>query len=160
MSHPDFPTPESSDGSSEDGLSIQFFAEDVDFEPEHPEGIAAWLEAVVTKEGCLLHGISYIFCSDEYLNRLNVDFLQHDTYTDIITFPYSSPPEVEGDIYISIERVRENADSFGTGFTAELNRVMVHGVLHLCGYGDETDEEEMNMRQKENEYLAMLANLK
>ncbi|MFZ2900483.1 MAG: rRNA maturation RNase YbeY [Saprospiraceae bacterium] len=156
MSDPDFPTPDSSD----DGLPIHFFAEDVDFEPEHPEAVMTWLQEVIIRESCRLHGISYIFCSDEYLYRLNVDFLQHDTYTDIITFPYSAPPVVEGDIYISIDRVKENAGSFGTDFGTELHRVMVHGVLHLCGYGDESDEEEMNMRQKENECLALFASMK
>ncbi len=119
----------------------------------------AWLQEVINRESCRLHGISYIFCSDEYLHRLNVHFLQHDTYTDIITFPYSAPPAVEGDIYISIDRVKENAGSFGTEFDTELHRVMVHGVLHLCGYGDKTDEEEVNMRQKENEYLALFATM-
>jgi rRNA maturation RNase YbeY len=156
MADPDFPTPDSSD----DGLPIQFFAEDVDFELEHPDDVMAWLLEVITRESCQLQGISYVFCSDEYLYRLNVDFLQHDTYTDIITFPYSVPPAVEGEMYISIDRVKENAGSFGTEFGAELHRVMVHGVLHLCGYSDETDDEEMNMRQKENEYLALFASMK
>lgn len=159
MSDPDFPLPGSPDDFPEEELSIQFFAEDVEFMLGDPEPASAWLQEVISREGCQLHGISYIFCSDEYLHRMNIDFLQHDTYTDIITFPYSAPPVVEGDIYISIDRVRENADSFETGFDTELNRVMVHGVLHLCGYGDETDEEEMKMRDKENEYLTLIGNM-
>lgn len=156
MSYPVFPAP----GSLEDEPFIQFFPEDVNFDLEDPDEISAWLQEVISRENCRLLGISYVFCSDEYLHGLNLEFLQHDTYTDIITFPYSSPPSIEGDIYISIDRVMENAESFQSGFDTELRRVMVHGVLHLCGYGDETEEEEIAMRKKENEYLALFSGKK
>lgn len=86
----------------------------------------------------MLHLLNFIFCSDDYLLRLNVEYLDHDTLTDIITFPYADPPSIHGDIFISIDRVRDNAADFKVTFEQELNRVMAHGVLHLCGYGNET----------------------
>jgi rRNA maturation RNase YbeY len=151
MSH-DFPPGEA------DENGIVFFSEDVDFQLDNEHRNAAWLLAVIEQEGKSLRLLNFIFCSDEYLHRLNVEYLDHDTLTDVITFPYAAPPIVEGDIFISIERVRENARDFNTSFEEELRRVMVHGVLHLCGYGDETDEEEQAIRQKENEALLVFQN--
>ncbi|MCB9282478.1 MAG: rRNA maturation RNase YbeY [Lewinellaceae bacterium] len=152
MSTPDFPfgLP---DDSPEAVFLIDFSSEDVDFELINSNFVQTWLQEVIRLEGKQLQHISYIFCSDEYLYQLNVDYLQHDTYTDVITFPYSEGEQVEGDIFISIDRIRENAQTFGAGFDQELLRVMVHGVLHLCGYGDKTEEQEREMRGKENEYL-------
>lgn len=156
MSDPDFPLWPSSDDAQEDDSPIQFFCEDIEFELAFPDKITTWLQEVVTKEGKQLAGVSYVFCSDEYLYQMNVDYLQHDTYTDVITFPYSDPPLVDGDIFISIDRVRENAGAFQSDFDRELRRVMVHGVLHLCGYKDKTEEEAEKMREKENEYLQLV----
>lgn len=156
MSYPQFPFPEASGEFPEEDNPVRFFSEDIAFELGRPAEISAWLQEVIAGEKCKLHGLSFIFCSDEYLYRLNVDFLEHDTYTDVITFPYAEPPLVEGDIYISVDRVRENAETFKSGFENELHRVLVHGVLHLCGYGDKTQEQERLMREKESQYLEML----
>lgn len=104
-----------------------------------------------------LETINYIFCSDEYLLKINQQFLNHDTYTDIITFPHSSKGQpVEGEIYISIDRVKENAKRLGTGFESELLRVVFHGALHLCDYDDKTAKEKLKMRSKEDEYIKRL----
>jgi len=97
------------------------------------------------------------FCSDKYLHQLNVEYLQHDTLTDIITFPYNDPPIVHSDIFISIDRVRENAKELHVSFEQELHRVIIHGILHLCGYKDKTKEEAKLMRQKEEAMLKFLA---
>jgi rRNA maturation RNase YbeY len=131
---------------------IEFFSEDIDFELPNTEGVVQWIEKVVQLEKKKLGALNYIFCTDSYLLQLNQKYLDHDTLTDIITFPYNRQP-LEGDIFISIDRVRENAIEFGETFERELNRVIIHGVLHLCGYGDKTEEEEKAMREKENTCL-------
>uniref|UniRef100_UPI0030DAA519 rRNA maturation RNase YbeY n=1 Tax=uncultured Planktosalinus sp. TaxID=1810935 RepID=UPI0030DAA519 len=102
------------------------------------------------KEGFKLGEISYVFCDDEYLHKLNIQYLNHDTLTDIISFDYTVDEEIIGDIYISIERVRENAKEFNSTFEDELARVIIHGVLHLLGYKDKTELEKLEMRQKED----------
>jgi len=105
-------------------------------------------------EGLKVEAINYIFCSDQYLLKINKDFLQHDTYTDIITFQYTAPKmPVHSDIYISIDRVRENAKLFQTSFLQELYRVIFHGALHLCGYKDKSDKDAKLMRSKEDYYV-------
>jgi probable rRNA maturation factor len=134
---------------------IIFNIEDIDFEPQNTEGVTRWIEQVIRLEKKRLGGISYIFCSDDYLHKLNVTYLNHDTLTDILTFPYNRSP-IEGDIFISIDRVRDNAKDFDISFENELHRVIIHGVLHLCGYLDETDEDEAIMRKKEDEALLLL----
>ncbi|HFA47481.1 MAG TPA: rRNA maturation RNase YbeY, partial [Bacteroidetes bacterium] len=113
---------------------VYFTSEDVDFKLEKEEATGEWLKKTIEQEGKQLLLLNFIFCSDKYLHRLNVEYLQHDTFTDVITFPYAELPVVEGDIFISIERVKENAEKFKVPFLKELQRVMVHGVLHLCGY--------------------------
>lgn len=155
MSDPEFPHvyPESSSG---DAAFVQFFSEDVDFELVNSESAGDWLRRVIAMENKPLKSLSIVFCSDEYLYRLNSEYLQHNTYTDVITFPYSEGEEVEGDIFISVDRVRENALAFQSTFEVELFRVMVHGVLHLCGYRDKEEGEQKTMREKENEYLRLL----
>ena len=100
--------------------------------------------------------LNCIFCDDTYLHKLNVEFLKHDTYTDIITFDYSVGNELIGDVYISVERVKENAGTFDVTFENELKRVLIHGILHLCGYKDKTAQEADEMRAKENKYLKLL----
>lgn len=116
-----------------------------------------WLEAAAANEGFDILGLEYVFCSDQYLYEINVEHLLHDDYTDIITFDVSEDEEggIDGLIYISLERVRENAALFGADFETELSRVMVHGVLHLCGYKDKTPEEAAVMREKEAFYMAL-----
>jgi rRNA maturation RNase YbeY len=98
--------------------------------------------------------INFIFCSDEYLSELNKTYLKHDGLTDILTFPFAEEPEtISGDIYISVDRVKENAENFGEQMEQELRRVMIHGILHLMGYKDKTEDEKKRMRKKENHYL-------
>ncbi|MEM8525956.1 MAG: rRNA maturation RNase YbeY [Bacteroidota bacterium] len=134
---------------------ISFFTEDIDFELPQEEQRMQWVRAVIQCENCTLKVINYIFCSDDYLHKINVEYLQHDTLTDIITFPYDEPPIIHSDIFISIDRVRENAKEHQVSFEQELNRVLIHGVLHLCGYKDKGEQEEKLMRQKEDEMLAL-----
>ena len=113
-----------------------------------------FLVQLARKEGFKLKSISYIFCSDDYLLELNRDFLNHNTLTDIITFPFSENGQpLESEIYISLDRVRENAGLFNTTFKEELHRVIFHGLLHLCGYKDKSASEKSVMRKKEDEYL-------
>ena len=116
--------------------------------------ISAWVSFVILEEKCKLGEINYIFCDDNYLHKINLDFLNHDTLTDIISFDYSVGKELHGDIYISIERVVDNAKDFNTNFDDELARVIIHGVLHYCGYKDKSAVEQTIMRAKENHYLS------
>lgn len=138
---------------------ISFHAEEIDFEPAHPDLLKGWIEKVIAQEKGELNFVNYIFCDDAYLLKLNQEYLQHDTLTDIITFPYHDPPIVEGDIFISIDRIHENAHQFGVSFEQELHRVMIHGVLHLCGYPDKAPEEKATMTQKEDEALLVLKSI-
>lgn len=135
---------------------IRFFSEEIDFELDQPARIIAWVRQVIEQEEGILTFLNIIFCTDSYLHRMNVEYLQHDTLTDIITFPYQDPPRIEGDIFISIDRVHDNAKTFGVSFEYELNRVIIHGVLHLAGYGDKTPAEKKRMTEKENAALALL----
>ena len=122
------------------------------------EGILAeWINDCIKNEDHRLEEINYIFCDDEYLYKLNVEFLNHDTLTDIISFDYSVGKIIQGDVFISVERVMENALDFSVPFLDELHRVMIHGVLHYCGYKDKTPKEAVIMRKKENFYLKRLA---
>ncbi|PPK87188.1 rRNA maturation RNase YbeY [Neolewinella xylanilytica] len=108
-----------------------------------------WITRVISARGGELRELSYIFCDDDYLHQVNVAYLQHDTLTDIITFPYTDFPLVSGDLFISTERVRENAAEFGERYEDELHRVMIHGVLHLCGQSDKAEAEQEAMRELE-----------
>ena len=117
--------------------------------------IATWISDVILSENKKEGEINYIFCDDNYLLNLNNQYLNHDTLTDIISFDYSVGNELHGDIFISVERVEENAVDFSVGFEEELKRVLVHGILHYCGYKDKTEEQEKEMRQKENEKIKM-----
>ena len=134
---------------------ITYHTEDVDFQLLKKLPLSNWIKKTVEIEGKTLGTVTYIFCSDMYLHKMNVEHLDHDTLTDIITFPYNNNP-IEGDIFISIDRVKDNAKDFKTTFDNELHRVMIHGILHLCGYKDKTEEEGKLMRQKEDECLARL----
>ena len=121
--------------------------------------ITKWLTEVIQQENCKVGDINFVFCDDEYLHKLNVEFLNHDTLTDIISFDYSVGKELHGDVFISKERVQENAESFKVNFDDELKRVMVHGILHYCGYKDKTDDESRIMREKENHYLNLFTKI-
>lgn len=115
-----------------------------------------WIEKVISSHDCELGEINYIFCNDEYLHKLNVEFLQHDTLTDVISFDNSLGKLINGDIYISVERVEENAIDFKATFNEELHRVIIHGVLHYIGFKDKTKEQEKQMRNEENNALSLL----
>ena len=121
-----------------------------------PDFFVEWFTKVVENEGKVLDEISLIFCSDDYLLEINQQHLGHDYYTDIVTFDYCWEDHVSGDLFISLDRVRENAVEFKTDFMNELNRVVIHGVLHLCGYKDKSDDEETMMRSKEDAALSIL----
>ncbi len=135
--------------------AIEFFSEEIDFELTKPEIVSNWLTLMAAAEKIELRHVVFIFCTDAYLHQMNLEYLKHDTLTDVITFPYATDV-LEGDIFISIERVRENAASLKIDFDTELHRVMVHGVLHLCGYSDKTIEKTLEMRAKEEHYLQKL----
>jgi probable rRNA maturation factor len=125
------------------------------FKPLDEVTYSKWLEQVAVSENKTLGELSFVFCSDEFLLKINQDHLNHDTYTDIITFDYSDNGLISGEIYISTERVKENAGRFSVSEINELQRVMAHGVLHLCGYGDKSEFETQLMRDKENEKIGM-----
>jgi len=138
-------------------MAIHFFSEGLVFKPQNIRKLKSWIKQVVLKEQNTLKELNFIFCNDEYLHNINVAYLQHDTYTDIITFDNSDRKNnIEGDIFISIERVQENAQKLGVDFKTELHRVMIHGVLHLLGYKDKSPKEKALMRAKEDECLAFL----
>lgn len=135
-------------------MAIHLFEEDIKFKINKKLGIKKWLKETIEKEKNVLKELNYIFCSDEYLHYMNVSYLNHDTLTDIITFDNAEfEGEIVGDIFISIERVKENAVKFGVSFEDELHRVMVHGALHLLGYKDKKKADQEKMRERENYYL-------
>ncbi|MDI6048346.1 rRNA maturation RNase YbeY [Flavobacterium sp. XS2P24] len=131
------------------------FNYETDFNLDNEEAIEAWLGNVIVSEKKKEGEINYIFCDDEYLHKINVEYLDHDTLTDIISFDYSLGNELHGDIFVSIERVKDNAVDFNVSFEEELKRVLVHGILHYCGYKDKGEAEELLMRSKEDEKIAM-----
>lgn len=126
---------------------------ELEFQLQSEDKITEWISSVIQSENFKQGDINYIFCDDEYLYNLNVEYLNHDTLTDIISFDYSVGKELHGDIFISVDRVRENAEDFNQPFDEELKRVIVHGILHYCGYKDKSEEEAATMREKENYYL-------
>lgn len=128
---------------------------ELDFALENEVLFSEWIERVIQSEGKTLGEISYIFCDDDYLLDINQQYLQHDTLTDIISFDYTEGDLISGDIFISVNRVQDNADDFNTTFIEELKRVMIHGVLHYCGYKDKSESDEILMRTKEDEKIKM-----
>jgi len=134
---------------------ISFHFEQVDQISLQQGRVQSWLQEVILKEGFGQGDLAVIFCSDSYLSELNKTYLNHDTLTDVITFDYTEEEVTSGDIFISIERVKENAIRFEVEFLDELRRVMVHGILHLLGYGDKSESEKKSMRAKEEIYLAL-----
>jgi probable rRNA maturation factor len=136
------------------GETILFFTDGVKFSLRHREAVRKWLKKVASSHKRSIASLNYIFVSDEVLLRMNKQFLSHNTLTDIITFPgEKSPKGITGEIYISIDRVRENAGRFDQTFKAELARVMAHGLLHLCGFKDKTEKDKLAMRSQEKKAL-------
>ena len=133
------------------------FNYETDLQLDNEVELSQWIANTITEEGFSEGEINYIFCDDAYLLGLNIEFLNHDTLTDIISFDYTLGKLINGDVYISVERVRDNAVDFKETFEIELSRVMIHGILHYCGYKDKTEEEEAEMRSKENYYMSQLA---
>ena len=131
------------------------FNYELDFKLDDETLYSDWLSKVISSEMKNEGDINYIFCDDDYLVEINQQYLDHDTLTDIISFDYSIGNELHGDVFISIERVRENAVDFNVDFEEELKRVLVHGVLHYCGYKDKSEDDEILMRQKEEEKMKM-----
>jgi rRNA maturation RNase YbeY len=125
------------------------------FELTNEEEISNWITTAIQKENHKLEEISYIFCNDEYLLEKNIKYLKHNTLTDIISFDYSVGKIISGDIFISIERVKENAKKFQVDFINELHRVIIHGILHYCGYNDKDNDSKNIMRSKEDYYLSL-----
>ena len=135
--------------------SINFFEEDISFKLKNKPGVKQWIKATIETEGFRLKELNYIFCSDQYLLQINQQYLDHDTYTDIVTFDNSEKEGIiEGDIFISIDRIRENAIKFDSGEENELHRVIIHGALHLLGYQDKKAESKKIMTGKEDHYLS------
>ena len=134
---------------------IRYFCEDIKFTYKNKLANNRWLKMVAGSEIRKIGDINVIFCSDDYILDVNMKYLQHDYFTDIITFDYCEGNVLSGDLFISVDSVRENSIEFGTDFEEELHRVIVHGVLHLIGYDDHTEEDKKVMRQKENYYLQM-----
>ena len=130
------------------------FNYETDFKLYDEERLERWIGETVYEENFKLGDVNYIFCGDVYLHKLNVEFLDHDTLTDIISFDYTVGKIIQGDIFVSIERVRENAIDFGVEFDNELLRVIIHGILHFCGYKDKSDVDAKTMRVKEEYYMA------
>ncbi|MGG1920378.1 rRNA maturation RNase YbeY [Chryseobacterium sp. NRRL B-14798] len=137
---------------------IQFFYENL------PESVSTdykkWLEDLILSEGKKLGEINYIFCDDEYLLKINQDYLQHDYYTDIITFDYVKGKTISAEIFVSLQRIYDNASTLSRDYEEELRRVLAHGILHLAGYKDKTEEEEKEMRRMEDLYLDKYRDLK
>ncbi|MFJ1352311.1 rRNA maturation RNase YbeY [Capnocytophaga canimorsus] len=132
------------------------FNYETEFElPEQETVFQTWIEKIIASEEKELGELNYIFCDDNYLHQINVQYLDHDTLTDIITFDYTQEQIISGDIFISVERVADNAKDFNVDFQTELLRVMAHGVLHLCGYKDKSDAESNQMRSKEEEKMRL-----
>ncbi|TVP48538.1 MAG: rRNA maturation RNase YbeY [Mongoliibacter sp.] len=137
-------------------MAILFFQEDIRFDLKPKNRFKSWLRNIATSEGFSIKDLNYIFCTDEYLYNINLEYLKHDTYTDIITFDNSEKKtEIEGDIFVSIERIKDNAVNSKIEFDAELKRVLSHGLLHLMGYRDKTKEEKNTMRLMENKAIEM-----
>lgn len=129
------------------------FSSQTDFNLDKEDQISKWISSIIASEGFAEGDISYVFCSDDYLLGINVEFLNHDTFTDIISFDYSLGKQIHGEIFISVDRVAENAETFNTGFENELHRVIIHGVLHYCGYKDKSEADIELMRSKEGAAL-------
>lgn len=141
-------------------MAIIYQAEDIAFPKIKRRETSRWIKTVAEKYGKTTGDISYIFCSDDRILEINKQYLAHDYYTDIITFDYTEGNVISGDLFISLDTVRTNSQQFGTRYEEELLRVIIHGVLHLCGFGDKTPKEEQEMRECENQALLLFKDLK
>lgn len=130
------------------------FNNEIEFNLQNSDKISQWISSSITDEGFKEGELNYIFCSDDYLLELNIKHLKHNTLTDVISFDYTMGKLISGDIFISIDRVKENAKLFDVSFNDELHRVIIHGILHYCGYNDKSKEDKILMRSKENYYLS------
>ena len=138
-------------------MPVHFFSEDIDFDLQNQTGIAQWLDNIASTHAHAITELNYVFCSDEHLLNINQQYLNHDYYTDIITFDHSEEEgKIEGDIFISIDRVADNATALELPFEEELQRVLAHGLLHLLGFGDKSDSEKKVMREKEDACISLL----
>ena len=135
--------------------NLWFHFEDVKFRLEQRKALRSWILESSSQEGKAVSDLNYIFCSDQHLHSINVEYLDHDTFTDIITFDYSEAQVIAGDIFISWDRVKANAKKFKVKTRDELHRVIIHGTLHLLGYGDKTEAEKRTMTAKEDYYLSL-----
>jgi probable rRNA maturation factor len=131
------------------------FNYEIDFELGNEDVFEDWISRVLVSESKKEGDINYVFCDDAYLHKLNVEYLEHDTLTDVISFDYCVGNEIHGDIFISVERVEDNSKDFNVSFEEEMKRVVVHGILHYCGYKDKSGEDEAIMRAKEEEKISM-----
>ncbi|UOX34907.1 rRNA maturation RNase YbeY [Flavobacterium sediminilitoris] len=131
------------------------FNYETDFVLENESLYEGWINKVIISENKLLGELNYVFCDDDYLHKINVEYLNHDTLTDIISFDYTEGNIISGDVFVSIERVKDNATDFNVSFADELKRVMIHGILHYCGYKDKTSNEASIMRKKEEEKILL-----
>jgi rRNA maturation RNase YbeY len=136
-------------------ISINYFSEETPFELSNSQDISSWIKTVILTENKIVGDINVIFCSDNYLYAMNVQHLQHDTLTDIITFNYCESSTISGDIFISIDRVKANSSEYDKPFLNELYRVIIHGILHLIGFDDKSQAEKTIMRSKEDFYLTL-----
>jgi probable rRNA maturation factor len=137
-------------------MAIQFFEENIKFSLKEKNKHKKWLKTIAEKQGYKIIDLNYIFCSDEYLYQINLEYLNHDTYTDIITFDNSEERNsIEGDIFISIERIKENAENLNNGIDLEILRVMSHGLLHLMGYKDKSKQDKKQMKEMEDNSILL-----
>ncbi|MCK9155060.1 MAG: rRNA maturation RNase YbeY [Paludibacteraceae bacterium] len=139
---------------------ITYCTEDIKMPKIHKREISAWVKKVAEKYGCKVGDITYIFCSDEHILEVNKQFLQHDYYTDIITFDYTEEKKISGDLFISLDTVKSNAEKFNAEYNTELHRVIIHGILHLCGINDKGPGEREIMEKNENEALTILSEMR
>ncbi len=154
MSEHQFPDIENQESES----AIYFYQEDISFELKQPKIVLNWLEQLIDEENKTLGILNFIFCSDAYLLKINIEHLDHNYYTDVISFPYSES-KIEGDIFISIDRIKDNATLHKVSFENELFRVMAHGVLHFIGFNDKSEDEKSLMTSMENKYLQRISAL-
>ena len=141
---------------------VRYYNDQTNFRLRDKRKIASWLKAVAQEEGYALGDVTYIFCSSEVHRKMNIDFIGHDYFTDVITFDYSDLKGeciVSGDIFIDVDTVKDNARIYGATFTSEMHRIIVHGVLHLCGQKDKTPRAEKQMHRKEDKYLKLLSEM-
>lgn len=137
-------------------MAITFQADKIDFPKIRKRDIKNWIKRVATSYGKIIGEVNYLFCTDDKILEVNTQYLSHDFYTDIITFDYSEGNKISGDIIISLETVRTNSQKYNTSFTEELHRVIIHGILHMCGIDDKSETASLNMRKAENQALEQI----